>query len=131
MPLYTALIEEGSVPDQTKAIIAEEITGLRPASPDGLHTFATQTHPADGCAGAIVATTGQARDMSHGEGVATILSAGFSRARKTHMPEAPVPAARAALPAPSGQGETHYLRLHGRRHVADGHLRVQAGGAAQ
>jgi phenylpyruvate tautomerase PptA (4-oxalocrotonate tautomerase family) len=28
MPLYTALIEEGSVPDQTKAIIAEEITDI-------------------------------------------------------------------------------------------------------
>ena len=74
-----------------------EITGLRPAGPDGLHTFATQTHPADGCAGAIVTSTGQARDMSRGQGVATILSTGFSRARKTHMPEAPVPAARAAL----------------------------------
>ena len=80
-----------------RPVILEEITGLRPASPDGLHTFATQTHPADGCAGAIVTTTEQARDMSQGEGVATILSAGFSRARKTHMPEAPVPAARVAL----------------------------------
>ena len=80
-----------------RPVILEEITGLRPASPDGLHTFATQTHPADGCAGAIVTTTEQARDMSQGEGVAAILSAGFSRARKTHMPEAPVPAARVAL----------------------------------
>jgi phenylpyruvate tautomerase PptA (4-oxalocrotonate tautomerase family) len=31
MPLYTALIEEGSVPDQTKATIAEEITDLHAA----------------------------------------------------------------------------------------------------
>jgi acetyl-CoA acetyltransferase len=80
-----------------RPVLLEEITGLRPASPEGLHTFATQTHPADGCAGAIVTTTEQARDMSHGEGVATILSAGFSRVRKTYMPEAPVPAARTAL----------------------------------
>lgn len=80
-----------------RPVILEDITGLRPASPDGLHTFATQTHPADGCAGAIVTTTEQARDMSQGEGVVTILSTGFSRARQTHMPEAPVPAARAAL----------------------------------
>lgn len=80
-----------------RPVILEDITGLRPASPDGLHTFATQTHPADGCAGAIVTSTEQAREMGHGEGVATILSAGFSRVGKTHMPEAPVPAARVAL----------------------------------
>ncbi len=80
-----------------RPIVLEEIAAMRPAGRDGLHTFATQTHPADGCAGAIVTTTEKARQMSGGGGVATILSTGFSRVAKTHMPEAPVPAARAAL----------------------------------
>jgi phenylpyruvate tautomerase PptA (4-oxalocrotonate tautomerase family) len=31
MPLYTALIEEGSVPDETKATIAEKITDIHTA----------------------------------------------------------------------------------------------------
>ena len=31
MPLYTALIEEGSVPEQTKAKIAEDITNIHTA----------------------------------------------------------------------------------------------------
>ena len=30
-------------------------------SPEGIHTFATQTHPADGCAGAVVTSTARAR----------------------------------------------------------------------
>ena len=82
-----------------RPVVLEEIAGLRPAARDGLHSVAAQTHPADGCAGAVVTTTGQAREMSNGEGVATILSAGYARVGKTHMPEAPVPAARAALEA--------------------------------
>ena len=81
-----------------RPVLLEEITGLRPASPDGLHTFATQTHPADGCAGAIVDhhRAGPRHEPAARESP-PILSAGFSRVRKTHMPEAPVPAARTAL----------------------------------
>jgi acetyl-CoA acetyltransferase len=80
-----------------RRIDREEIRALRPASPDGLHTFATQTHPADGTAGALVTTTGQARELAQGEGVARVLATGFARAPKGHMPQAPVPAAMAAL----------------------------------
>lgn len=79
-----------------RPIVPEEIAAMRPAGRDGLHTFATQTHPADGCAGAIVTTAEKAREMSGG-GLVAILSTGFSRVAKTHMPQAPVPAARAAL----------------------------------
>lgn len=80
-----------------RRIVLADITRLKPAARDGLHTFATQTHPADGTAGAVVTTLDEARDISGRAGVVRILSTGFSRVVKTHMPEAPVPAARAAL----------------------------------
>ena len=75
----------------------DSIQSLRSALPDGLHTFATQTHPADGCAGAVVTTEDQARELSQGEGVVRILSTGFARVGKSKMPMAPVPAALSAL----------------------------------
>jgi acetyl-CoA acetyltransferase len=76
----------------------EGIGALPPAGPGALHTFASQTHPADGCAGAVVTTEAEARELS-GEGVVRILGAGFSRVAKSRMPQAPVPAARSALAA--------------------------------
>ena len=83
-----------------RRIDREEIRALRPASPDGLHTFATQTHPADGTAGALVTTTWQARELAQGEGVARVLATGFARTPAGRMPQAPVPAAMAALEWP-------------------------------
>jgi acetyl-CoA C-acetyltransferase len=79
--------------------VAEEIAKLGPVLPDGVHTFAAQTHPADGCAGAIVTSVDRARELSGGSGVVRLLGAGYARVAKSHMPEAPVPAARAALDA--------------------------------
>jgi acetyl-CoA acetyltransferase len=75
----------------------EAIRKLSPASPDGVHSFATQTHPADGCAGALVTSAERARELAPGQEVVRILATGFARVAKTHMPEAPVPAALAAL----------------------------------
>lgn len=75
------------------------IAKLPPAAPGGVHTFASQTHPADGCAGAVVTTTERAREMSGGEGIVRLLGTGFARVAKGRMPQAPVPAARAALEA--------------------------------
>ena len=77
----------------------DSIGKLRPVLPDGVHTFAAQTHPADGCAGAIVTTVDNARELSGGEGVVRLLSAGFARVAKSRMPMAPVPAALSALEA--------------------------------
>jgi acetyl-CoA acetyltransferase len=74
------------------------IGGLPPPAPDARHTFASQTHPADGCAGAVVTTEAEAREIS-GEGVVRILGVGFARVARSRMPQAPVPAARAALTA--------------------------------
>ncbi|SDY88291.1 Acetyl-CoA acetyltransferase, partial [Modestobacter sp. DSM 44400] len=54
------------------------IGALPPAAAGALHTFASQTHPADGCAGAVVTTAERARAMS-GEGIVRILGVGFAR----------------------------------------------------
>ena len=75
----------------------EVLDGLPPAAPDGLHTFAAQTHPADGAAGVVVADVARARETARGEGVVSILATGFCRAASGRMPTAPVPAAMAAL----------------------------------
>jgi acetyl-CoA C-acetyltransferase len=82
----------------TRPKTREGIAGLPPAAPGALHTFASQTHPADGCAGALVTTEAAARELS-GEGVVRILGAGFARVAKSRMPQAPVPAALSALAA--------------------------------
>ncbi|WP_063041621.1 thiolase family protein [Nocardia pseudovaccinii] len=88
------------------------IGALPPAGPGAVHTYASQTHPADGCAGAVVTTTAEARSASS-EGVVRILSSGFARAGRSRMPEAPVPAARAALDAAGlGIGEVHAIATH-------------------
>lgn len=81
----------------------EAMTALQTADPEGIHTFATQTHPADGCAGAVVTTPATARELSGGEGVVSLLATGTSRVGRSRMPQAPVPAARAAL-ADAGLG---------------------------
>jgi len=48
--------------------LLDETSSLPPAAKDGLHTFATQTHPADGTAGALVTTIGHARELARDEG---------------------------------------------------------------
>jgi acetyl-CoA C-acetyltransferase len=82
-----------------RPIVLDRVKALPPVSPDGLHTFATQTHPADGTAGALVTTVEQARELARGAGVARILATGFARVAPSRMPQAPVPAAAAALAA--------------------------------
>ena len=76
---------------------AEGLAKLVPQTPDGVVTFGTQTHPADGTAGMLIAPTAVARELSRGRGVAQILGSGFARVEKARMPKAPVPAALAAL----------------------------------
>ena len=83
--------DEGIRPKERAAI-----GGLPPAAPDARHTFASQTHPADGCAGAVVTTADRAREIS-GEGIVRVLGVGFARVAKSRMPQAPVPAALSAL----------------------------------
>jgi len=91
----TALVEEdeGIVP-----CTAEGLAGLRPVVPDSIITVGAQTHAADGNAGMIVTTKEKADELSADKAVTIqILSYGFARAKKAHMPEAPVPASKQAL----------------------------------
>lgn len=85
--------DEGIIP-----CTPEGLAALKPVAPDSILTFAAQTHPADGNAGMIVTTKERADELSADRSVTIqILSYGFARADKAHMPEAPVPAARRAL----------------------------------
>jgi acetyl-CoA acetyltransferase len=70
----------------------DALTALAPVEPDGVVSYGSQTHPADGCAGLIVTSRSRASGV-----VAQILSTGFSRVGAGEMPKAPVPAAAAAL----------------------------------
>jgi acetyl-CoA acetyltransferase len=90
----TVLEEDEGVRLSTK----EDLSGLPPAAKDGLHSFGSQTHPADGAAGALVTTVEHARELS-GIGVVELLGFGTARVEPARMPKAPVPAAMRALKA--------------------------------
>jgi acetyl-CoA C-acetyltransferase len=82
---------------------ADALAKLKPVLDGGVITFGTQTHPADGTAGAVMTTAARARELGRGEGLVQILASGHSRAATGRMPQAPVPAARQAL-ASAGLG---------------------------
>lgn len=77
---------------------AEGLAGLRSVLPEGVHTFGSQTHPADGNCGLTVTTRENARQMSTSAGVEIqLLSFGFARAKKGFMAAAVAPSAQMAL----------------------------------
>jgi acetyl-CoA acetyltransferase family protein len=76
---------------------AEGLAALKPVMPDGVTTYGSQTHPADGSAGALVCSAARARELARGDGVVRLLSAGFARAEKGRMPKAATLAAQRAL----------------------------------
>lgn len=78
---------------------AEGLAKLSPVRPGGVVTYGSQTHPADGTAGAVLSTVERARELSGGSGVGRVLAVAFARVGRARMPQAPVPAARAALAA--------------------------------
>jgi acetyl-CoA C-acetyltransferase len=90
---HTISVEEDA---GIRVVDREKIRSLRAVAEGGLHTGATQTHPADGASGVLVTTVDRAREISGG-GVVEILASGFARVAPSRMPEAPVPAALAAL----------------------------------
>lgn len=76
----------------------EGLAKLKPVMEGGTVTFGGQTHPADGNASMIVASAQRAAELSRNPKIKIeILGFGSSRADLAHMPEAPVPAAQAAL----------------------------------
>ena len=77
---------------------AAGLAGLKPVVPEGVHTFGSQTHPADGNAAVIVTTREKAKELSADPGVEIqLLSYGYARAKKGFMAMATSPAARMAL----------------------------------
>ena len=77
---------------------AEGLAGLRPVLPDGVITFGSQTHPADGNCAVVVTTAERAREISTDANVTIqVVSYGYHRTKKAHMAMAVVPAAEMAL----------------------------------
>ncbi len=76
----------------------EGLQKLKPVLPDGQVSFGSQTHPADGNAGLIVATREMATEMSIDKNITIqVLGFGTARTKKGFMAAAMVPAAKAAL----------------------------------
>lgn len=91
----TVLVEadEGVTPTTREGLVK-----LKPVLEGGIHTFGSQTHPADGNTLIFVTTKDRAASSSSDPTIRIrVLSYGFARTRKAHMPEAPVPAAKMAL----------------------------------
>jgi acetyl-CoA acetyltransferase family protein len=70
---------------------------LDPVLPDGVVTYGTRTHPADGAAGTLLTYEARARELGGSEGVVRLVGSGQARVERARMPKAPVPAARRAL----------------------------------
>lgn len=77
---------------------SQGLAALKPVRDGGVVTFGTQTHPADGCAGALVAAVDRIRAVpGQPSPVVRLLSAAFARADKACMPKAATTAAQQAL----------------------------------
>lgn len=111
---------------------AEGLAKLRPVMPDGTITFGSQTHPADGAAGLVVATKDKAKAWSGGAEPAQLLSYGTSRVEKGFMAKAVVPAARQALDhAGLKIGDMSVIKTHNPFAVNDIYFARQMGIAAE
>lgn len=92
----------------------EGLASLRLVREGGIHTFGAQTHPADGNAVILVTTKERAAMLSGNSGVTIqVLSYGFARVEKAHMPMGPVPAAQMALEhAKISIGDVAVIKTH-------------------
>ncbi len=111
---FTKQVGEMSGDDGVHPTTAEKLAALKPVIAGGTVTYGTQTHPADGTAAAILTTPDKARRF-HAILKIDIRILGFGQLRvdKGYMPEAPVPAARAAL-ADAGPRHRRYARRSNR-----------------
>ncbi|HEY5764678.1 MAG TPA: hypothetical protein VIS30_01490, partial [Candidatus Deferrimicrobiaceae bacterium] len=84
----------------------EGLAGLRPLAPGGVHTFGSQTYPADGNCGLCVTTREKARELSRDPKVeVSIVSFGYARTKKGFMAAAVAPSAQKALAEAGIQGK--------------------------
>jgi len=80
------------------ATSAEGLAKLKPVLPEGTVTFGSQTHPADGNVGLVIATPDRAKELSSDPSIkVTIRGFGSGRADLGFMPEAPIAASQKAL----------------------------------
>ena len=96
------------------ASTAAGLAKLKPVLPEGTVTFGGQTHPADGNAAMLVVARNRAEEMSRDRSIRIELAGfGLARAALGYMPEATVPAARAALGQAGIQiADLHALKTH-------------------
>jgi len=122
----TVLIEEDEGIYETTA---EGLAALRPVIPDGVHTFGSQTHPADGNCGILVTTEEKAKELSADPSVTIqVLSYGYARAEKAHMAKAVVPAVKMALDkAGIGINDAKVIKTHNPFAVNDLYMSKQFG----
>ncbi len=76
----------------------EGLQKLRPVIKDGTVTFGTQTHPADGNCGVVLASKERSQELSRDKDIEIqVLAFGQARSKKGFMPMAPVPASQSVL----------------------------------
>lgn len=75
----------------------EGLAKIRPVAEGGIHTFGSQTHPADGNTGIIITTKQKAAELSTEKVTVQVISYGFNRTKKAFMPAAPAGAVQMAL----------------------------------
>lgn len=76
----------------------EGLATLKPVLPEGVHTYGSQTYPADGNCGIAVTTRERARELSADPKLEIqIVSFGFARAKKGFMGAAVAPSVQMAL----------------------------------
>ena len=77
---------------------ADGLAELKPVISGGSVTYGGQTHPADGNAALVITSPARAAELSSDPAISVqLLGFGLARAELAHMPEATVPATRAAL----------------------------------
>jgi acetyl-CoA acetyltransferase len=102
----------------------EGLAKLRPVLEGGTITFGSQTHPADGNAGLVVADAAKAKELAVDAGTTVrLLAWGEARAKKGFMAMAVVPAAQQALAhAGIGVSDLAALKTHNPFAVNDVYL---------
>jgi acetyl-CoA acetyltransferase len=116
--------DEGVAPTSMEALAK-----LKPVIEGGVHTFGSQTHPADGNCGIIVTTKEKAQELSSDKNISIqVLSYGYARAEKAHMALAVVPAAMMALDkAGIGVGNVKAFKTHNPFAANDIHMANEMG----